>query len=95
MGTIFLYEIAGPAILLLLGVGVVANVVLTKTKGNGGGWLLISFGWGLGVFAGVYVAAATGAHLNPAVTDLFAFRSEDFTLSGYDPHPAIKAPVSV
>ena len=34
-------------------------------------------------------------HLNPAVTDLFAFRSEDFTLSGYDPHPAIKAPVSV
>ncbi|MBD4432484.1 aquaporin family protein, partial [Xanthomonas citri pv. citri] len=55
MGTIFLHEIAGTAILLLLGVGVVANVVLTKTKGNGGGWLLISFGWGLGVFAGVYV----------------------------------------
>ncbi|MBD4583776.1 aquaporin family protein, partial [Xanthomonas citri pv. citri] len=46
MGTIFLHEIAGTAILLLLGVGVVANVVLTKTKGNGGGWLLISFGWG-------------------------------------------------
>ena len=68
MGTIFLHEIAGTAILLLLGVGVVANVVLTKTKGNGGGWLLINFGWGLGVFAGVYVAAATGAHLNPAVT---------------------------
>lgn len=68
MGTIFLYEIAGTAMLLLLGVGVVANVVLTKTKGNGGGWLLINFGWGLGVFAGVYVAAATGAHLNPAVT---------------------------
>lgn len=68
MGTIFLYEIAGTAMLILLGVGVVANVVLTKTKGNGGGWLLISFGWGLGVFAGVYVAAATGAHLNPAVT---------------------------
>ena len=62
MGTIFLHEIAGTAILLLLGVGVVANVVLTGTKGNGGGWLLISFGWGLGVFAGVYVAAATGAH---------------------------------
>ena len=47
MGTIFLHEIAGTAILLLLGVGVVANVVLTKTKGNGGGWLLISLagGW--------------------------------------------------
>ena len=68
MGTIFLHEIAGTAILLLLGVGVVANVVLTKTKGNGGGWLLINFGWGLAVFAGVYVASATGAHLNPAVT---------------------------
>ncbi|SMX95602.1 MIP/aquaporin family protein [Brevibacterium antiquum] len=68
MGTIFLYEIAGTAMLMLLGVGVVANVVLGKTKGNGGGWLLISFGWGLAVFAGVFVAFKTGAHLNPAVT---------------------------
>ena len=68
MGTIFLFEIAGTAMLILLGVGVVANVVLGKTKGNGGGWLLISFGWGLGVFAGVFVAFKTGAHLNPAVT---------------------------
>ncbi|MGO1824988.1 MAG: aquaporin family protein, partial [Brevibacterium aurantiacum] len=49
MGTIFLYEIGGTAMLILLGVGVVANVVLGKTKGNGGGWLLISFGWGLAV----------------------------------------------
>lgn len=68
MGTIFLYEIGGTAMLMLLGVGVVANVVLGKTKGNGGGWLLISFGWGLAVFAGVFVAFKTGAHLNPAVT---------------------------
>ncbi|MCD1287079.1 MIP/aquaporin family protein [Brevibacterium sp. GP-SGM9] len=68
MGTIFLYEIGGTAMLILLGVGVVANVVLGKTKGNGGGWLLISFGWGLAVFAGVFVAYKTGAHLNPAVT---------------------------
>jgi glycerol uptake facilitator protein len=68
MGTIFLYEIAGTATLILLGVGVVANVELTKTKGNGGGWLLISFGWGLAVFSGVFVAFKTGAHLNPAVT---------------------------
>ncbi|WP_209372254.1 MIP/aquaporin family protein [Brevibacterium renqingii] len=68
MGTIFLYEIAGTAMLMLLGVGVVANVVLGKTKGNAGGWLLISFGWGLAVFAGVFVAFKTGAHLNPAVT---------------------------
>jgi glycerol uptake facilitator protein len=78
MGTIFLYEIAGTAMLILLGVGVVANVVLTKTKGNGGGWLLVSFGWGLGVFAGVFVAFKTGAHLNPAVTFgiLFSEQSE-------------------
>lgn len=68
MATIFLYEIAGTAMLTLLGGGVVANVVLGKTKGNGGGWLLISFGWGLAVFAGVWVAYKTGAHLNPAVT---------------------------
>lgn len=68
MATIFLYEIAGTAMLTLLGGGVVANVVLGKTKGNGGGWLLINFGWGLAVFAGVWVAYKTGAHLNPAVT---------------------------
>ncbi|MCS6711532.1 aquaporin family protein [Brachybacterium sp. EF45031] len=79
MGTIFLYEIAGTAILLLLGVGVVANAILTKTKGNGGGWLLINFGWGLGVFAGVYVAFKSGAHLNPAVTfGLLASGADEF-----------------
>src|SRR3954469_7051463 len=54
--------------LLLLGTGVVANAILAKNKGFGGGWLLICFGWGLGVFAGVTVAAYSGAHLNPAVT---------------------------
>lgn len=68
MGSIFLHEIAGTAMLTLLGGGVVANVILTKTKGNGGGWLLINFGWGLAVFAGVFIAYKTGAHLNPAVT---------------------------
>ena len=68
MATIFLYEIAGTAMLTLLGGGVVAKVVLGKTKGNGGGWLLINFGWGLAVFAGVWTAYKTGAHLNPAVT---------------------------
>lgn len=68
MGTILLYEIAGTALLLLMGVGVVANNILTRTKGFGGGWLMVNFGWGLGVFAGVYVAGTTGAHLNPAVT---------------------------
>src|SRR6476646_5600345 len=54
--------------LLLLGCGVVATAILKGSKGEGGGWLLINFGWGLAVFAGVYVAFRSGAHLNPAVT---------------------------
>ena len=66
--TVFFSEVAGTGMLLLLGCGVVANVILAGTKGFGGGWLLINFGWGLGVFAGVYVAFKSGAHLNPAVT---------------------------
>lgn len=67
-GHIFLYETMGTAMLLLLGCGVVATGILKGSKGENGGWLLINFGWGLGVFAGVYVAFPTGAHLNPAVT---------------------------
>ena len=54
--------------LLLLGGGVVATNLLPKSKGKGGGWLLIDWGWGLAVFAGVYVAFRSGGHLNPAVT---------------------------
>jgi glycerol uptake facilitator protein len=68
LGTVFISETLGTAILLLLGAGVVANVILPKTKGAGGGWLLINFGWGLAVFAGVYTAYKSGAHLNFAVT---------------------------
>ncbi len=68
MGEVFLLEVMGTAMLLLLGCGVVANAILPKTKGFNGGWLLINFGWGLGVFAGVFVAAKSGAHINPAVT---------------------------
>ena len=68
IGTILLSEIAGTAVLTLLGGGVVANAILGRTKGNGGGWLLINFGWGLAVFAGVWTAFKTGAHINPAVT---------------------------
>lgn len=65
----FLFEMIGTAFLILLGDGVVANVVLNKTKGNNGGWIVITFGWAMGVFVGVYIAAAhSGAHLNPAVT---------------------------
>lgn len=68
LGTVFISEVLGTGMLLLLGVGVVANILLVKSKGFGGGWLLVNFGWGLGVFAGVYVAWKSGAHLNPAVT---------------------------
>ena len=68
LGTVFISETIGTAILLLLGAGVVANVILPKTKGFDSGWVVISFGWGLGVFAGVYAAYKSGAHLNFAVT---------------------------
>ena len=68
LGLYFLSELVGTAMLLLLGTGVVANVVLAKTKGNGGGWLLINWGWGLAVFAGVLVSAYSGAMINPAVS---------------------------
>lgn len=67
-GAIFLSEVGGTAMLTLLGCGVVANVLLRGTKGQGADWLLISFGWAFAVFAGVYVAFRSGAHLNPAVT---------------------------
>jgi glycerol uptake facilitator protein len=65
---VFLSEVAGTGFLLLLGCGVVANVALAKSKGEGGGFLLVNFGWGLAVFAGVFVAFRSGAHINPAVT---------------------------
>jgi len=68
MSHAFISEILGTAMLILLGAGVVANAILPKTKGFGGGWLMINFGWGLAVFAGVFVAFKSGAHLNPAVT---------------------------
>ncbi len=79
MGEVFLLEVMGTAMLLLLGCGVVANAILPKNKGFNGGWLLINFGWGLGVFAGVFVAAKSGAHINPAVTfGLIANGAENF-----------------
>lgn len=65
----FLAEFIGTALMILLGNGVVANVVLTGTKGNGGGWIVITTAWALAVFVAVVVAAPySGAHLNPAVT---------------------------
>jgi len=67
--TPFLGEFIGTGMLIILGQGVVANVVLQKTKGQNSGWIVISFGWAIGVFVGVYCSAgASGAHLNPAVT---------------------------
>lgn len=67
--TPFLAEIIGTALLILLGGGVNANVVLKNTKGNGSGWMVITTGWALAVYVGVVVAGPySGAHINPAVT---------------------------
>ena len=67
--SILIAEIIGTMLLILLGNGVVANVVLNGTKGNGSGWIVITTGWALAVFVGVVVAGPySGAHLNPAVT---------------------------
>jgi glycerol uptake facilitator protein len=65
----FIAEIIGTFFLILLGGGVVANVVLEKTKSNDMGWMVITTAWGLAVFVGVVVAGPySGAHLNPAVS---------------------------
>lgn len=67
--TPFTAELIGTMLLILLGNGVVANVVLKGTKGNNSGWIVITTAWALAVFVGVTVAGpASGAHLNPAVT---------------------------
>lgn len=65
----FLAELLGTMLLIIFGDGVVANVLLNKSKGQNGGWIVISAGWGLGVAVAVYaVNSISGAHLNPAVT---------------------------
>ena len=66
----FIGEFIGTMLLIIMGDGVVANVVLNKTKGNNGGWIVIVFGWAMAVFLGVYVSTSLGGsgHLNPAVT---------------------------
>lgn len=63
-------EIIGTMLLVLLGDGVVANVLLGKTKGNNSGWIVITTAWAFAVFVGAYAAVTmgSGAHLNPAVT---------------------------
>lgn len=79
----FLGEFAGTAMLIILGDGVVANVVLNKTKGQNGGWIVITLAWGMAVFMGVYTAIKLGGsgHINPAVTlALAAFGDFDSSL---------------
>ena len=79
IGLVFLSEVLGTGMLVLLGCGVVANVALTKNKGFGGGFLMVTFGWAFAVFSGVLVAYNSGAHLNPAVTlGLVASGAETF-----------------
>jgi glycerol uptake facilitator protein len=66
---IFLGELLGTGLLILLGDGVVAGVLLARSKAENAGWIVITLAWGLAVFVGVVVAGPiTGAHLNPAVT---------------------------
>jgi glycerol uptake facilitator protein len=74
-------EFLGTMMLVLLGNGVVAGVLLKRSKAEGSGWLVITAGWAFAVMAGVFTAIACGssdAHLNPAVTLGFAVRSGDF-----------------
>ena len=65
----FVGEVIGTGLLILLGDGVVANVLLTRTKGQNAGWVVITWGWAIAVFVGVFTSAKfSGGHLNPAVT---------------------------
>jgi len=67
--TNFIFEFIGTGMLILIGNGVVANLVLKGTKGSDSGWVGISLAWGIAVFIGVFISAdVSGAHLNPAVT---------------------------
>ncbi|MET9628937.1 MIP/aquaporin family protein [Lentzea sp. NPDC006480] len=67
-GSIFVWEVLGTAVLILLGTGVVANQVLKNTLGNSTGFLFVNVGWAFAVFTGASIANPSGAHLNPAVT---------------------------
>jgi len=72
--TAFTGEIIGTALLIVLGDGVVANVLLNKTNGFNSGWIVITMGWSMAVFTGVFVSAtSSGAHLNPAVSIALAY----------------------
>ncbi|WP_236239220.1 MIP/aquaporin family protein [Streptomyces sp. CC228A] len=76
---IFLGEIIGTALLILLGGGVVAAVVLKRSKAHGAGWVAITLGWGFAVMTAVYTTGSlSGAHLNPAVTLGIAIKSGEW-----------------
>ena len=74
---IFASEALGTFLLILLGCGVVAGVLLPTSKAKDSGWIVITMAWGLAVFVGVYAAYKTGAHLNPAVTIGLAVAGRD------------------
>jgi glycerol uptake facilitator protein len=75
----FLAETIGTAILIILGDGVVAGVLLARSKAQNAGWIVITFGWGLAVAIAVYmVAGISGAHINPAVTLAVLVTDPDF-----------------
>lgn len=81
----FIGEFIGTALLIIMGAGVVANVVLSKTKGQNSGWIVITFGWAMAVFLGVYASNKLGGsgHLNPAVSiGLAVFGDFDASLLG-------------
>ena len=73
---IFISEFIGCFFLLLLGSGVVANVVLSDTKGSGSGFLAITVGWAIAVFVGVYASTPSGSHINPAVSIAMAVKGD-------------------
>ncbi|MGR4884547.1 MIP/aquaporin family protein [Streptomyces sp. LARHCF249] len=77
---IFIGETIGTAVLILLGAGVVAAVVLKRSKAQNAGWLAITFGWGFAVMTAVYMTGTlSGAHLNPAVTVGIAIKDGDWS----------------
>ncbi len=78
----FLGEFMGTLVMILLGDGVVANVLLKKSKGENSGWIVITTGWGLAVVAGIFTAIAfgsPGANLNPAITLVVALVSGNWS----------------
>lgn len=68
LGTVFISELMGTALLLLMGLGVAMNLQLVRTYGGSGTTLMGAFGWGLAVYCAIFIAGVSGAHINPAVT---------------------------